>query len=642
MEKLKLHSPDLTQANIDKLAALFPDCVAEAADANGVIKRSIDFDRLRQELSGSIVEGPPERYQLNWPGKREALLTANAPVAKTLRPCRDESVNFDATQNLFIEGDNLDALKLLQETYLNKVKVIYIDPPYNTGNDFIYNDDFSESTESYLQRSSQLDTQRNRLIANTASNGRFHSDWLTMIYTRLKLARNLLSEDGVLFVSIGDDELENTLKLTKEIFGEDNFVTTFLWQKKKKPSFLHANVGSMYEYVVCVARNRAAAPSFSVDVTTAGKKYPLNNAGNSLGVLVFPPHSVRFSEYSAIYKPQDMSDGNIVTRLLDHIDVVEHTNLQAFRLEGEFRYSQARVNEILAAGELITISKAPFRPNHVKVGGEMKKMHNLLTQETYGVGTNEDGSSELTTLFGSSLFDNPKPSSLIRLLCQAVTHDDAQALVMDFFAGSGSTADAVMQLNVQDGGRRRFILVQLPEPCEEKSEAFRKGYKFISEITKERIRRVGTSISQHRTSGSADSDTGFRVLKVDTSNMANVHYAPDALDQDAMNLFIDNIKHDRSAEDLLFQVMLDWGLDLSLPIEKKNVRGKDVYLVDGDVIAACFDAQGGVDEDFAKELAKYRPLRAIFRDAGLESSAVKINIEQIFKQLSPSTEIKVL
>ena len=293
MDKLKMHSPDLTQDNIARIRELFPDCVTEAKDENGRVRLAVDFDQLRQSLSESLVEGPQERYQLDWPGKREALLTANAPIAKTLRPCREESVDFDTTKNLFIEGDNLEALKLLQETYLGKVKMIYIDPPYNTGNDFIYEDDFSESAEEFLKRSNQKDDKGNRLIANPETNGRFHSDWLSMIYPRLKLARTLLADNGLLFISIGEQEVDNLLRLTKEVFGEDNFVSTFLRQRKKKPSFLHANVGSMFEYVVCVARNRALAPPFSVDVTTVGKKYPINNAGNSLGTLVFPAGAVQ-------------------------------------------------------------------------------------------------------------------------------------------------------------------------------------------------------------------------------------------------------------------------------------------------------------------------------------------------------------
>ncbi len=642
MDKLKMHSPDLTQGNVARIRELFPDCVTEGPDDDGGVRLAVDFDQLRQALSESLVEGPQERYQINWPGKREALLTANAPIAKTLRPCREESVDFDTTKNLFIEGDNLEALKLLQETYLGRVKMIYIDPPYNTGNDFIYEDDFAESTEEFLRRSNQKDGKGNRLIANPETNGRFHSDWLSMIYPRLKLARTLLADDGLLFISISEQEVDNLLRLTKEVFGEDNFVTTFLRQRKKKPSFLHANVGSMFEYVVCVARNRALAPPFSVDVTTVGKKYPINNAGNSLGTLVFPAKSVQFAPKDAVYEPQDMSEGNIATRLLDSVVVTDHRNVDAFRLEGEFRYSQRRLDEIVLAGEAITISKAPFRPNHVKAGGEVKKMHNLLSPETYQAGTNEDATAELEALFGAPLFDNPKPSSLIRVLCRAVTYDDPDALVMDFFCGSGSTADAVLQLNAEDGGNRKFIMIQLPEPCETNSDAYKSGYQTIAEISKERIRRAGKRALERQCHEDWNKDVGFRVLKVDTSNMAAVYYQPDALDKFNLDLLVENIKPDRTPEDLLFQVMLDWGVDLSLRVEKKVVQGKDVYFVDSDVLACCFDADGGVDESFIKELAAYRPLRAVCRDAGLQNSAVRINIEQIFRLLSPRTEIKVL
>lgn len=642
MDKLKMHSPDLTQEHIARLRELFPGCVTEGRGEDGAVRLAVDFDLLRQELSGTLVEGPQERYQLNWPGKREALLAANAPIAKTLRPCRKESVAFDTTKNLFIEGDNLDALKLLQETYLGKVKVIYIDPPYNTGNDFIFEDDFAESAGDFLRRSNQLDDKGNRLIANPETNGRFHSDWLSMIYPRIRLARTLLANDGVLFVSIGEHEIDNLLRLGKEVFGEENFVTTFLRQRKKKPSFLHANVGSMFEYVVCIARNRALAPPFSVDVTTIGKKYPVNNAGNSLGTLLFPAGAVRFASKDAVYEPQDMSEGNIVTRLLDTVVVAEHRNVDAFRLEGEFRYSQSRLDEIVLAGEVITISKAPFRPNHVKAGGEVKKMHNLLSPETYQAGTNEDATAELDGLFGANLFDNPKPTSLIRVLCRAVTYNDPGAIIMDFFCGSGSTADAVLQLNAEDGGSRRFIMVQLPEQCEPNSDASKAGYGTIAELSKERIRRAGKRTLEQQCHEDWNKDIGFRVLKVDTSSMADVHYEPDRLDSSNLDLFVENVKPDRAPEDLLFQVMLDWGVDLALPLERRIVQGKEVYFVDRNALACCFDADGGVDEPFVKELAALRPLRAVFRDAGLQSSAMRINIEQIFRLLAPQTEVKVL
>jgi len=642
MDKLKMHSRNQIDENLARLREVFPGCVTEARREDGSVTLEVDFDQLRQELSALLVEGPQERYHLNWPGKRKALLTANEPIAMALRPVRDESVDFDTTKNLFIEGDNLHALKLLQEAYLGQVKVIYIDPPYNTGNDFIYEDDFSESPGAYLQRSNQKDAQGNRLVANPSSNGRFHSDWLSMIYPRLRIARNLLADDGVMFISIGDDEMDNLVKLVKEVFGEDNFITTLLRQRKKKPSFLHSNIGSMFEYVVCVARNRSSAPPLSVDVTTAGKKYPLNNAGNALGVLNFPPGSVRFADAKAVFEPQDMSEGNIVTHLLDRVDVVAHTNTGPFRLQGEFRYSQARLDEIIAAGERITISKAPFRPNHVKAGGEIKKMHNLLTPDTYGVGTNEDGSAELQALFGSPIFDNPKPSSLVRVLCQAVTYDDPDAIVMDFFAGSGSTADAVMQLNASDGGNRRFVVVQLPESCDNGSDAYAAGYRTIADVCKERIRRAGTKLLAQQHHADWKKDVGFRVFRIDSSNMADVFYAPDVFEPQNIDLFVDNIKTDRTDDDLLFQVMQDWGVDLSLSVDTRTIQGKKVHFVDNDAIAACFAPHGAIDEDFVKELATHRPGRAVFRDGGFRDSAAKINADQIFKLLSPGTELKVI
>ncbi len=640
MEKLKMHSPDLTQDNAARIRELFPGCVTEAKGADGRVRLAVDFDQLRQELADSVVEGPQERYHLNWPGKREALLTANSPIAKTLRPCRGGSVDFDVTQNLFIEGDNLDALKLLQEPYLGRVKVIYIDPPYNTGNDFIYEDSFSETTEGFLKRSNQKDDNGNRLIANPETNGRFHSDWLSMVYPRLKLARNLLTDDGLLFISIGEHEVDNLLRLTKEIFGEANFVTTFLRQRKKKPSFLHSNIGSMFEYVVCVARNRATAPPFSVDVTTVGKKYPVNNAGNSLGTLVFPAGAVRFAQAEAVYEPQDMSEGNIVTRLLDRVVVAAHRNVDEFRLEGEFRYGQSRLDEIVRAGETITISKAPFRPNHVKAGGEVKKMHNFLSPETYQAGTNEDASAELESLFGVALFDNPKPTSLIRVLCRAVTYDDPDAIVMDFFSGSGTTADAVIQLNAEDGGNRRFIMVQVAEPCESNTDAYKAGYPTIAEVSKERIRRAGKRVLERQFHEDWRKDVGFRVLKVDSSNMADVYYSPDEMKQTQLVLAAGNIKGDRTEEDLLFQVLVDWGVDLALSIERRNVLGRTVFLVDGNALVACFES--GVDEALVRELATLRPLRAVFRDGGYASDSTKINVEQIFKLLSPETEVRSL
>tara|TARA_R110001599_G_scaffold12658_4_gene59096 strand:- start:3291 stop:5210 length:1920 start_codon:yes stop_codon:yes gene_type:complete len=639
MDKLKMHSPDITQQNIDKLLELFPNCKTEKQDANGELGTGIDFDLLKQELSKNIVEGPQERYQLNWPGKKEALLTANAPIAKTLRPCRKESVDFDTTENLFIEGDNLDALKLLQETYLGKVKMIYIDPPYNTGNDFIYADNFAESSDDYLQESGQKDDEGNRLVANTDSNGRFHSDWLSMMYSRMKLARNLLKNDGVVFVSIDENEVHNLKKLCDDVFGGDNFITTFCWEKKKKPSFLNKNLGAKFEFVLAYAKSRSKTGAFSVELTTEGKKYPFNNAGNSASVLNFPPGSIKFNMIDQVVAPQDMSEGKIKTRLLNKFTIKNGVNTEVVSLEGEWRYSQNKLDEIVENKEEIIISKIPFRPNHVKEGGEIKKMHNLLTIAHYSIETNEDADSEQSQLLGNSFFDYAKPSGLIKLLAKSITYERKNDIILDFFAGSSTTAHAVMGLNAEDSGRRKFIMVQLPEVCDEKSEAFKAGYESIAEISKERIRRAGTKIKEENPQ-STSLDTGFRVLKIDSSNMNEVHYTPDAVSKDDLFNQVEHIKADRSSEDLLFQVMLDWGVDLSLPIRKETIEGKEVYFVNDDDLVACFDK--GIDEALIKALAAKQPLRVVFRDDGFVSDSVKINVEQIFKQLAPATDIKAI
>jgi len=641
MNKLKMHSQDLIQENISKIRGLFPACVTEARDeVTGAVRLAVDFDQLRQELSDEIVEGHQERYRLDWPGKREALALSNAPISKTLRPIIDESVHFNETRNLFIQGDNLEALKLLQDAYLGQIDFIYIDPPYNTGTDFIYKDSYAVGADSFLRETGQRDDTGGRLVANPESNGRFHSAWLSMMYSRLRVAKFFLSERGVICISIDDDELDNLLKVTKEVFGEKNFVTNFLRQKKKKPSFLHGNVGSMYEYVVCLCRQRDQSPPFSVDVTTAGKKYPFNNAGNSLGILEFPAGSVYFAENSAGYSPEDMSEGNIVTRLLDPLRIENHTNVAPFRLEGEFRYGQARLDEIVKAGESITISKAPFRPNHIKSGGEIKKMHNHLSPATYDVGTNEDATAELEALFGICLFDNPKPTSLVRTLCKAVTYDQPEAKVLDFFAGSGTTAQSILELNAEDGGARQFILVQLDEVVPEDSKAKAAGYTTISELAQERIRRAGTKILKSKSHSNWNRDVGFRVFKVDTSNMKDVYYRPDEMMQTDVLEMVNNVKEDRSAEDLLFQVLVDWGVDLTLPIRRETLQDKVVFFVEDNTLIACFESD--ITESLVKEIASYEPLRVVFRDNGFVSDAVKINVEQIFRQLSPITELKAL
>jgi len=655
MNKLDMHTPDITESNIAKLMELFPNCVTEAKDEKtGEVKQAIDFDQLRQELSGSVVDGPRERYHLNWPGKREALLAANAPIAKTLRPCREESVDFDTTKNLFIEGDNLDALKLLQETYLNKIKLIYIDPPYNTGSDFIYEDDFADDSANYMLRSEQRDESGQRLVSNPETNGRFHSDWLSMMYSRLRHARRLLCDSGIMLISIDQSELANLRRLCDEVFGEDNFCGIYVWEKKKKPSFLNANMGTVTEYILAFARNREASPAFAAGTVEDGKKYPFNNAGNPLAILTFPANSVQFACEDQTIAPQDMSEGNIVTELLDPVTVRDHRNVNGFRLKGEWRYSQNKLDQFVAAGAEIRISKVPFRPNYINRSGDIKKTANLLSHRINGVPTNEDATDEMRVIFGGDVMSHPKPTGLLEYLIRSVTSDGD--IVMDFFAGSATTAHAVLNLNAADGCSRTHIMVQLDERIDAMEasnpsarETAKRAAAFldsigrphtIAELAKERLRRVSVNPSESLLDSTRTVDCGFRVLKVDSSNLKDVFYRPDDTSPELLLGQVDNIKGDRSDEDLLFQVLLDWGVDLSLPISKQRVAGKSVYFVDTNAVAACFET--GLDEAFVKELAGHTPLRAVFRDTGYKSDAVKINTEQIFRQLSPSTEVKTL
>ncbi|MFN5348005.1 MAG: site-specific DNA-methyltransferase [Polaromonas sp.] len=627
MNKLKMHSPDLTQANIDKVAELFPNCVVESRDDKGMVTRSIDFDQLRQELTGSIVEGPQERYQLNWPGKREALLTANAPIAKTLRPCREESVDFDATQNLFIEGDNLDALKLLQETYLNKVKVIYIDPPYNTGNDFVYEDDFAEDSASYFERSIQKDDAGRRLNTNTESNGRFHSDWLSMLFSRLKLARNLLRDDGAIFISIDDNEQANLKRMCDEIFGEENFISTIVWEKRYSPQNAVKWFSESHDFLVVFAKNK------------------LN---------WFPNLLERSDEMNARYKNPD-NDPRGVWKPVDSTAQGGHgTKTQFYELiapNGKrhtlpngrcWLYTEPVLKKLIADNRIWFGADGNNVPAIKRFITEVKQGTACQTIWKYSdVGHSQDAKKEINDLFPeSAVFDTPKPTRLIKRILQVATDKDDIAL--DFFSGSATTADAVMQMNAEDGGNRKFILVQLPEVCDEKSEPAKAGYRTIADISKERIRRAAKKIKAEYAglAGVSKVDFGFRALKIDSSNMKEVFYTPVAVSQDLLSAQINNIREDRTAEDLLFQVLLDWGVDLALPIAKETIDGKTVYFVDGNALAACFDE--GVSEDFVKLLAKREPLRVVFRDSGFANDSVKINVEQIFKLMSPGTEVKCL
>lgn len=642
MDKLRMQSSNGVEDNITKIAQLFPDCVTETVDErSGQPKHLIDFEKLKQNLSDSVMSERAERYQFTWPDKSKAILLANSPINATLRPCREDSVDFDNTQNLYIEGDNLDVLKCLKETYLHKVKMIYIDPPYNTGNDFVYEDDFAQSSEEYLANSGQFDEQGNRMFTNAESNGRFHTDWLNMIYPRLKVARDLLTDDGVIFISIDDNEVENLRKVCDEVFGESNFVSQFIWEKKKKPSFLNANIGTKTEYILCYAKKRYYLGALSVDTTEKGKKYPINNAGNSLAIITFPEGSVTFNMEDGLVEKQDMSGGNIKTELLNDFHIIKGKNQEAFQLKGEWRYSQDTLNEILANGDKIVISKIPFRPNHIKAGGEIKKMHNLLSYALYpSIGSNEDATAEITNILGGNYFDYTKPSSLISTLIKSCTYNLKDSIVLDFFSGSATTAHAVMQLNSEDGGNRKFIMVQLPEKTEEKSEAFKAGYKNICEIGKERIRRAGKKIKEESPLTTQDLDTGFRVLKLDSTNMQDIYYSPKDISQADLFSQVDNVKPNRTGEDLLFQVMLELGATLDSKIETTTVAGKTIYNVAEGYLVACFDPD--VTDDVVKSIAQMQPAYAVLRDTSMKDDSTATNFEQIFKTYSPDTVTKIL
>lgn len=651
MEKLKMHSPNLTEDNIARIRDLFPGCVTEARGEDGSVKLAVDFDQLRQELSASLVEGPQERYHLNWPGKREALLTANAPIAKTLRPCREESVDFDTTKNLFIEGDNLDALKLLQETYLGKVKMIYIDPPYNTGKDFIYKDDFSTDVGDYLQQSNQADSERGRLVANTEANGRFHSDWLSMVYPRLKLARNLLRDDGAILISIDDNEADNLRKVCDEVFGEENFIGQIVWQRSKKGD--SKLIAKVHEYILCYVRDKESVLASGIwRRPKEGAEQVLSKYAELKASLGANHEAIR-AEIQAWYKqlPKDdprkahkhynWSDDRGLYFAADfagpddgresrprHDILHPVTGKSCKKPSTGWRWDEEKTKWALAQ----TPPRIHFGPDETTIPTRKSYLFEI-DSEPYSSVFYRDGRSatlEVEELVGKGWFPFPKNTDVLTELIELVTKPDD--IILDFFAGSGSTGHAVMKVNQAHGSKRRFILAQIPE------ETGRTEYATIADITKKRLREAGKKIAQ--VAGPTGMDTSFRVLKIDASNMADVYYAPDALDKANLDLFVDNIKPDRTAEDLLFQVMLDWGVDLALPIEKKTIQGKDVFFVDGDALAACFDAHGGVDEAFVKELATHKPLRVVFRDAGFKDSAVKINVEQIFKLLSPSTEVK--
>lgn len=647
MNKLKMQTGSLAQMNVSRIQELFPNCVAEVRDDDGRERLAVDFDLLRQELSEYLIDGNEERFSLNWPGKRKALLGANSPISKTLRPLREKSVNFDETQNLFIEGDNLEALKLLQETYLHKVKMIYIDPPYNTGNDFVYSDNFSVNIGEYIKQSNQEDDSGNRLVSNVEGSGRFHSNWLSMMYSRLKLAFNLLRDDGFIFISIDDNEMANLKKICDEIFGAESFEGMII-PVVNPGGRDYKQIAVMHEYVLVYSKSSSAELNeipkeaiFTKQDGLGGFEYrelrnrnPKFHSGNRPNLF-----------YPFFVAPNISIDGHCAVSLSkDENHTIEVRPYNSAGKESVWRWGKDKAGKNIVVGDMdLSQIHAKQKSNgewniYEKNRRSTSKVKSIWSESLMRT---EDGTRQVRALFGKTVFDHPKPLDLVKRCVQIGSAEDD--IVLDFFAGSGTTAHAVLKMNSEDGGNRRFILIQLPEKCAPDTEAAKENYKTISDLSIERIKRASKQIID---SGGLfeewNGDVGFRVLAVDSSNMEDTYYSPDSISQDLLSDQIDNVKEGRTSEDLLFQVLLDLGVDLSLPVEKKNISGREVFFVDKDALVGCFDQNGGIDENFVKELAEIQPLRVVFRDAGFKSDNVKINVEQIFKSISPGTEVKTI
>lgn len=648
MEKLNQETIDFTENNIDKIASLFPSAITETKDADGNLKRAVNFEQLKQLLSDEVVEGE-ERYEFTWVGKKQSIIEGNRPIRKTLRPCKEESKDWETTENLYIEGDNLDVLKLLQNSYLNKVKMIYIDPPYNTGNDFVYRDNFKIDKEDYEEQMELFDEEENRLFKNTETNGRFHSDWCSMMYPRLALARNLLSEDGVIFISIDDNEVHNLRKICDEVFGEENFVAEFTWIKKKKGSHLSKTTRNMTEYILCFSKNINNVELFG-EKAYSDKQQPLAKRTNAHKQLVFAANIINTTLDDGKY---DGKYGKGTSALIfDEFEVKQNKVITDCTVVGPFVWTQQKLDEEIKKGTLIHLSSR-FGFNVLRSNQADKiKRPSTLIDKSVNVGTNEDAYTEGHILFGNErIMSYPKPTSLMNYLINTITYYENDTIILDFFSGSATTAHAVMQLNAEDGGNRKFIMVQLPEETDPKSEAYKAGYKNICEIGKERIRRAGRKIEEELKVTSKESDTaeesqdntldtGFRVLKVDSTNMKDVYYSPSEYNQQMLLDLESNIKEDRSDIDLLYGVLLDWGVSLSLPHVTETIGGKKVHFVNDTDLVACFEEN--VPEEVIREMANRKPMRVVFRDSSFRNSPDKINVTEIFKTLSPETTIKVL
>ena len=613
MDKLRMESPDMTAQNIDRIAALFPNCVTEASDGHGGIKRAINFELLKQMLSPDVVDGD-EAYEFTWVGKKAAIVEANKPIRKTLRPCVAESKDWDTTENLYIEGDNLEVLKLLQESYLGKVKMIYIDPPYNTGNDFIYADDFMRSQEEENEQMGMYDEDDNRLFKNTDTNGRFHSDWCSMIYSRLMLARNLLTDDGFIFISIGEEEIDNMYAVCNEVYGRSRHLGTFIWKRRQMvDSRSKTGVSEDHEYLLCYAKSASQR---------------IRGAKADMGKYSNPDNDPRGDWMSA-----DMT--GLATASQRPNLHYEFSNPQTGIVYScpplGWRYDRKHMEELIKNDEVIWPAVASGRPRRKKFAKDLQSEYTGLSTILETV-YNTQATRELKALFdGEDFFDFPKPTDYLKLIVQQGAADGG--IVLDFFSGSATTAHAVMQLNAEDGGHRKFIMVQLPEKCDEASEAYKAGYKTICEIGKERIRRAGDKIKSESPMTTQDLDVGFRVLKLDDTNMKDVYYAPDDYDQGMLAGLESNIKDDRTDLDLLFGCLIDWGLPLSLPYSSEQIDGCTVHTYNDGELIACFDTN--IPESVVRGIAKRKPLRAVFRDSGFASSPEKINVFEIFKLYMP-------
>lgn len=646
MERLAMETTNLTEKNIDKILELFPNVATEAEDENGNLKRAIDFDKLKQELSDDVVEGE-EKYDFTWVGKNEAMLEANRPIRKTLRPVIDPnvSVDWENTQNIYIEGDNLDALKLLQESYLGKIKMIYIDPPYNTGKDFVYKDNFTQDKESYNEELGIRDEDENRLFQNTESNGRFHSDWCSMIYSRLKLARNLLSDDGVIFISIDDNEVDNLRKICDEVFGKNNFIATQIITSA--PAGTQSSVDFAIQQSYCLVyrkndsfhttllplSNQEIKEKFSYAKDENGWYYIERLWKRGIGGRKEDVPSLHFPVYFDLDTLNIYVDEEI-NEISNKNNLIKIIPYQTKDVLGRWTWSKQKMR---TERNLLTV---------VKIAGEWKLHKKVYYDTSMGkkpytiisskLGRTELGSIEIKELFNDKVFDYPKYSKLIQYFISL--QKDKTSIILDFFSGSATTAHACMQLNAEDGGNRKFIMVQLPEKTDEKSEAFKAGYKNICEIGEERIRRAGKKIQEENPDKKID--VGFRVFKVDDTNMKDVYYSPSETDQKQLGLYESNIKDDRTDEDLLYGCLLDWGVELSLPHRVEIIDGKKVHIVDNDALIACFEEN--IPESVIRKIAGMKPMRVVFRDSSFNDDDNKINVEEIFKLITPDTTVKVI